>query len=343
MQQGDALGPYHSPEGVSFEGKKVPDHLMPARLIVFPSIDPDEISGIEGVPVGHTAQEGLSFSYTCGLAACIWQKYPQLSVGAMRRVIHTAAKSAKPQFGLTEVGMPTWESAERAIASLEDHWSNDLPMPSRRYEEVQAMPWPDRIDTIRRDPHISSDILLNSLPQSVPREYRGSLVSLCADGKDPQTRAALLLVARPDEDDQSGYDLLQKALGDPSPLALGCALDLLRRQPSLMGNNIERVSELINHQDGRVRVEALMAVEKNPDQIFVQPLIDGMSHDLDEGPLNAFYLREKCLETITGKSGFRGARGMHPGESFFSSYWIRKRRQSVVFWNDYRKAGDYCR
>lgn len=342
MQHGAPLSPYHSPEGVSFEGKAVPDHLMPARLIIFPSTDPDESHWAPGVPAGHTAQEGMSFSYTCGLVACIWQKYPELSANAMRWVMHTAARSAEPRFGLTKVGMPTWESIETAIASLCDHQPDTGPIPFAEYDRVQAMSWSNRIDAIRRDPDVSSDVLLNSLPQRAPRKYRDMLISLCAEQKNPRTRAALILLVQPHEDDQSSCSLLSKALEDSSTLVLGCALDLLRRQPSLMKNHVKRVSELINHHDDWIRVEALLAVEESPDRVFVDPLIDGMEHDFEKGPLDAFYVRKSCLEKITGQDSFQGAGRMRqPGESIYSDYWTSIRKRSVSFWKEYAEQNQH--
>ena len=336
MGEDDTPRPYHSPEGTSFEGKRVPDHLTPARLIIFPSIDADERFWVPEVPLGHMAQEGVSFSCSCGVLACIWQKYPQLSSGAMCEVIRRAARKSELRFGLTQVGMPTWESIESVVASIGD-WQEDRPLPFVKYEQVQAMPWTDRMEHIRRYPLSAAGILLDSLPDGVPAQHCEALISICAGSGDPRVRAALVLLARPDDEDRSssGYSLLGDALEDASPLVLGCALDLLRRLPLLMKGHKRRVSELINHPDAQVRLEALMAVEKAPDWTFLKPLIEGMERELQAGFLAAFHTRRSCLEGITGENNWPETRNMLPGESTYSDYWVGKRMECVALWKNF--------
>lgn len=337
---GSPVGTFHSPEGVTFEGKAVPEYCAPAERVVTPSVRLGEVCGISGIPAGHTIQEGMSFGdpFMLGFLACVWEKYPDLDARSMRLAVAKAAKSVSPRFGRHQVGMPTWNAMVQAVESLLDT-PTDEPTPFERYAEVQEMSWKERITSIRVRPEQASDILLNSLPNPAPSEHRKELVAMYHRCHVPRTRAGIVLLLMPPEGSPAAeHPLLDEALCDESPLVLGCALDAMRRQPFLAEKRPTQLTRLINHPNGQVRYEALLAAEAGPHDSFVRPLIEGMQRDLDDGPLIAFFARRRCLKAITGETLFPDARKMLPGECVYSDYWMGKQRQCMKNWRQWIKT-----
>jgi len=331
---------FHSPEGVTFEGRQVPEYRVPAEMVIMPSLDPSEECGVPGVPTGHTVQEGMSFGdpFMLGLLACVWQKHPELDAKRMRLAVQRAARSVTPRFGATRAGMPTWEAMEEAIGSISD-LSCGPTAPFRRYAAVQRMAWHERTALIKERPDQAADILLNSLPDRAPQEYTKELAICYGRSKDARARAAIVLLLGPREEHASfEHSLLDQALRDDSPLVVGCALDAMRHCPVTVTGREERIAALINHADGQVRYEALLLAEAAPNDAFVPPLIEGMERDLDAGPLIAFFFRRRCLKKITGETCWPETRGMLPGECVYSDYWLGMQRECARRWRAWLEA-----
>ena len=327
---------FHSPEGVSFEAKAIPDCRVPAERVVVPCVDPNQTSGLEGVIAGHSVQEGVSFGdpFLLGLVACVWQKYPYLDARTMRSVLGWAARSVRPRFGETNVGLPTWHAIERAVDAVGQR-TIDEPTPWERYALVRERSWVHRLMWIRDHPAELADVLLNSLPDPAP-ELAPDLTACYRRTKSPHARAAIVLLLAPPEGRSSvDHPLLDEALNDESPLVVGCALDAMRRRPHLVAPRAQRLAAWINHPDARVRYEALLAAESAPQETFVRPLVEGMRRDLDDGPLAALFVRRRCLQHITGQKRFPGARKMLPGECVYSGYWLGKQRECMENWQNW--------
>lgn len=328
------IRPFHSPEGVTFENKCLPDHLAPAEPVIVPALDSELDYGMEGVPPGHTTEEGTSFSgpFIVGLVACVWQKYPHITGVQMRAVIQKAAKIAELKFNQTRVGMPTWPLIEEAIDTL-DELPQAEPSPFDLYTEIQQLPWDVRVRYCFDTPDKSADVLLNSLPDRAPSEVVTELALLFRSTKDPRVRAAIVLLLSPEpRDKKASHPLLSEALQDESSLVLGCMLDVMRRYPNLLDSREEDIIRLMNHSDGPVRCEALFVAEAKPCRAYIHPLIQGMKRDLNQGPLFAFFLRRRCLKAITGESYWPETRKMLPGECIYSDYWLGKQRESMERW-----------
>jgi len=225
-EPGTPMRPFHSPEGVSFEGKHVPVLLAPAESVVLPALNVTYDCGIAGVLSGYTVDEGTSFSgpFVMGLLACVWQKYPEISAHMMRTVVERAARSVEPRFGETQVGMPTWQAIEEAIGSVADAHQVE-PTPFETYTETQQLNWDVRMRRCHDTPDGAADVLLNSLPDKAPPGVSAELASLFHSTGNARARAAAVLLLAPDREDQEpDHPMLKEALRDESPLVLGLSL-----------------------------------------------------------------------------------------------------------------------
>ena len=336
-EPGTPMRPFHSPEGVSFEGKHLPEYLAPAERVVLPALDPGHDCGIDGVPLGYTVDEGTSFSgpFMVGLLACVWQKHPEITAHQMRTVVQRAARSVESRFGETDVGMPTWQAIEEAIGSAAEAPSA-APTPFETYAETQQLSWDVRMRRCHDTPEGMADVLLNSLPDKAPAAVCSQLASLFRSTSNARARAAIVLLLAPDrEDEEPEHPILEEALRDESPLVLGCALDVMRRTPALSAGREEDVVRLLDHSNGQVRYETLLVAEEAPCKTYVRPLIQGMKRDFEQGPMIAFLWRRRCLKAITGETYWPHTRKtMYPGECVYSDYWLAKQRACMERWQN---------
>ncbi len=326
-------GPFHSPEGLTFEGKPVPDVVAPAEHVLVPRLGEEHGSPLCGVPEGCTLGEGTSFAapVILGLIACLMEARPGTAPSTLARALRTAARRAKPGFGKRELGLPTWGEVLAALDEGRTE-SEGTPAPFEEYRRIQAMSWEERLQHAQDRP---AQALLNCLPECAPPDQLAAMREEFGRAKDARVRAAIVLLSRPGADRCARPDLLDAALHDPSPLVMGAALEIARGLGDAVHRYRERLIELINCSDLSIRHEALRVVEAAPDEAYVPALVEGMPMDIGRWPTSAFFTRRTCLKAITGHSHWPETRKMLPGECVFSEYWVSMQKACMGRWVDW--------
>lgn len=323
---------FHSPEGLTFEGKSFPHALAPASPVLMAYLDPERRSPISGLPKGHTIHEGTSFAgpFIAGLAACLLQVHPDVSAQALSLAIAQAAREAEPRFGIHGLGIPTFSLVEEHLKSRDGQ--RDGPHPFKRYQAVQEMSWSQRVRLSKQSASHARDIALNSIPQHVPTKYVDYFVKSFETAEDPRLRAGILLLLGTDIG-RIPERMLDVALMDPSPLVLGSAVELLRCNSALISPRKRLVANLIGHSVPQVRYEACVLARLSGDIFFVDALRNGIAEELREGHVGVFFARKWALTAATGQTLSPPERGMRHEECAFSEYRTRMMKECAENWS----------
>lgn len=293
--------------GLTFESKWNPDILAPAMNVVLPFPFKSEEERLnhytamgDDLPLDYACQWGTSYAapIVLGLAACIWQKYPNYS-----------AEQVKKTLVFSSIFNENWDSLKAGLVSGESlnfamHWddkevkNNNENSNYACWKYWKEQPLPRKLDLLNLESSEINNILLSFLPGRVPREAISYVQSLLHhDSHKIRTIAITVLASRPAI--ISYLDVLC-CLKDESPNVKMGGLYALKLCPNLWSDLTPIVCNLINAKNTDIRYNACKLAALIKSRQFINPLLHGLEEDARHKRIGTFGERHIALEKITG-------------------------------------------
>ncbi|WP_165769165.1 S8 family serine peptidase [Virgibacillus profundi] len=289
--------------GLTFDAKWNPDILSPAMNVVLPfpfKSDEERLNHYsfmnDNLPPNYARQWGTSYAapIVLGLAACIWQQYPNWS-----------AEQVKTALVSNSVFHKNWDSLKAGLATGDvlkygsNHCDRTIGISSYlRWKYWKEQPLPKKLDMLNSENHEVIDIILSLLPEKVSVEAINSLQKLLYHPSE-KVRTVAITVLSTQPSIISSLDILH-CLQDDSPNVKMGGLYALRFCPVFWEELTLALCTLINNENTDIRYNACKLAFEIKSKQFIKPLIDGLEEDARSKRIGTFGKRHLALELITG-------------------------------------------
>lgn len=317
------MSPYHGCQGITFEGKRIPELLAPAENIILPSpfksaeeFEKHYTAKFDNLPDGYVRTEGTSYAapIILGSAACIWQANPEWTATQVKAaMVRTAEYKAE------------WYEAEAGLVHVKAAAMYPVQSLTHTYNPQKL----DDSTAARRERDMISNIL-SSYNETTSRVSTDKLKSLMIHSVSPKVRAAALLAAS----SEITYIELKDLLRESSSHIKMAVLYTLHNRRDLWNDSIHYVIDLCKDEDLNIQYCAIKVASTIGDSIFLKPLIDGLLEDAVQLRVSIFGARCDALQLLTGIT-YELEPEFQDGQCWYSERSTESRVNMALKWQQY--------
>lgn len=324
----DEISPYHGCQGITFEGKKIPEILAPAENVVLPTpfISTDEFlnhytASSDNLPQGYARNEGTSYAapIILGCAACIWQANPEWTASQVQSaLIHTAVYKSE------------WYEATAGLVNVKNAVSYSDSVGTDSLNKVHKQQDYSKQDVMDEKQLVAS--IFSRSKQFISQKEQDELKNLMFHSTSPKVRAAALCSLTTTT--EITFNEIEYMLRDPDSYMKMAALFAVRYRADLWEMFYSYIVRLFSDPDINIQYCAIKLASIMGHPCFIKPLISGLLDDAEQLKVSTFGARCKGLESLTGIV-YEPVPVFRDGQCWYSEESIQSRIHIALQWEQY--------